>query len=163
MDYEEQSQLNSAVISRFYEAFQRLDAEAMAECYSDDVLFSDPVFGTLRGAQAADMWRMLTARAQNFSVIFDQVRADDRTGSAHWVATYLFSQTGRTVVNAIEARFVLRDGKICEHHDHFDLWRWSRQALGFKGLLLGWSPLVQNAIRAQAHKGLKAFGEKQRG
>lgn len=162
MDYEEQSQVNSALISRFYEAFQRLDAEAMADCYSDDVLFSDPVFGTLRGQQARDMWRMLTARAQNFSVVFDQVRADDQSGSAHWVATYLFSQTGRTVVNDIQARFVFRDGLICEHHDHFDLWRWSRQALGAKGLLLGWTPMVQNAIRGQAQKGLKTFTESRR-
>jgi hypothetical protein len=73
------------------------------------------------------------------------------------VATYLFSQTGNVVVNDIQARFVFRDGKICEHHDRFDLWAWSRQALGFKGLLLGWTPLVRNAVRAQALKGLKAF------
>jgi hypothetical protein len=26
-----------------------------------------------------------------------------------------------------------------------------------KGILLGWTPLVQNAICAQAQKGLKAF------
>ena len=148
---------NSALITRFYEAFQRLDAEGMAACYTEDVLFSDPVFGPLRGRQAGDMWRMLTLRAKDFSLTFDGVRADERTGAAHWVATYLFSQTGRTVVNDIQARFVIRDGKICEHHDQFDLWRWSRQALGAKGVLLGWSPLVQKAIRAQAHKGLSAF------
>lgn len=151
------SEHNSALITRFYEAFNRLDAEAMAACYTDDVLFSDPVFGELRGRQAGDMWRMLTSRAKEFSVRFDNVRADERAGGAHWVATYLFSQTGRTVVNDIQARFVFRDGKICEHHDHFDLWRWSRQALGAKGALLGWTPFVQNAIRAQAQKGLKAY------
>jgi ketosteroid isomerase-like protein len=152
-----QSEHNSALINRFYDAFNRLDAEAMAACYTDDVLFSDPVFGELRGSQAGDMWRMLTARARDFSVSFDKVRADERTGGAHWVATYLFSQTGRTVVNDIQARFVFRDGKISEHHDQFDLWRWSRQALGAKGALLGWTPFVQNAIRAQAQKGLKAY------
>ncbi|MBA1229571.1 nuclear transport factor 2 family protein [Pseudomonas viridiflava] len=162
MSYEEESQANSALITRFYEAFAQLDAEAMSACYTEDVLFSDPVFGELRGRQAGDMWRMLTSRAQNFSVVFDQVRADDRAGTAHWVATYLFSQTGRTVVNDIQARFVFRDGLICEHHDHFDLWRWSRQALGAKGLLLGWTPLVQNAIRGQARKGLKTFTESRR-
>ena len=151
------SEHNSALITRFYEAFNRLDAEAMAACYTEDVLFSDPVFGELRGQQAGDMWRMLTSRAKEFSVRFDNVRADERSGGAHWVATYLFSQTGRTVVNDIQARFVFRDGKICEHHDHFDLWRWSRQALGAKGALLGWTPFVQNAIRAQAQKGLKAY------
>ena len=151
------SEQHAALISRFYEAFNRLDAEAMAACYSDNVVFSDPVFGELRGRDASDMWRMLTSRAKNFSLRYDTVRADERTGGAHWVATYLFSQTGRTVINDIQARFVFRDGKICEHHDHFDLWRWSRQALGAKGTLLGWTPLVQNAIRAQAQKGLKAF------
>ncbi|NBB11263.1 nuclear transport factor 2 family protein [Pseudomonas sp. SLFW] len=154
---EQPGEHNSALIRRFYEAFNRLDAEAMAACYTDDVLFSDPVFGELRGSEAGDMWRMLTSRAKEFSIRFDNVRADERSGGAHWLATYLFSQTGRTVVNDIQARFVFRDGKICEHHDNFDLWRWSRQALGAKGALLGWTPFVQNAIRAQAQKGLKAF------
>ena len=40
------SDANSALITRFYQAFQRLDAEAMVACYSDDIVFSDPVFGT---------------------------------------------------------------------------------------------------------------------
>jgi len=151
------SQDHQALITRFYQAFQQLDASGMAACYTDDVVFSDPVFGQLRGKDAADMWRMLTSRAKDFRLTFDQVQADGQRGSAHWVATYVFSQTGATVVNDIQARFVFRDGKICEHHDHFDLWRWSRQALGTKGLLLGWTPLVKNAIRAQAKKGLKAF------
>ena len=157
MSDEDKRLINNALITRFYEAFNRLDGEAMAECYTDDVVFSDPVFGELRGKQAGDMWRMLTSRAKDFSLTFDSVRADESTGAAHWVATYLFSQTGNTVVNDIQARFVFRDGKIAEHHDQFDLWRWSRQALGAKGVLLGWAPFVQNAIRAQAQKGLKAF------
>lgn len=162
MSYEQDSQANSALITRFYEAFARLDAEAMSACYTDDVVFSDPAFGELRGAQVSNMWRMLTSRAQQFSVVFDQVRADDCNGTAHWVATYLFSQTGRTVINDIQARFVFRDGLICEHRDHFDLWRWSRQALGAKGWLLGWTPLVRNAIRAQALKGLNAWTDSRR-
>ncbi|UVM56951.1 nuclear transport factor 2 family protein [Pseudomonas sp. B21-012] len=151
------SDANTALITRFYQAFQRLDAEAMVACYSDDIVFSDPVFGTLRGKDAGDMWRMLTTRAKDFTLTFDSVRADERAGSARWVARYLFSQTGRTVVNDIQARFVFRDGKICEHHDSFDLWRWARQALGTTGVLLGWSPLVQGKVRAQAQKGLRAF------
>jgi len=151
------SDAHSALITRFYEAFQRLDAEAMVACYSDDIVFSDPAFGTLRGKDAGDMWRMLSTRAKDFSLTFDSVRTDERNGSAHWVATYLFSQTGRTVVNDIQARFVFRDGKICEHHDSFDLWRWSRQALGATGLLLGWTPMVQGKVRQQALKGLRAF------
>lgn len=156
------SETNEALITRFYLAFQRLDAEAMVACYTDDVTFSDPAFGTLHGSDAGDMWRMLAARAKDFSLTFDHVHAGDSKGSARWVATYLFTQTGRTVVNSINARFVFRDGKICEHHDHFDVWRWSRQALGTPGLLLGWSPLLKGKVRRQALKALRGYQAERR-
>ena len=148
---------NAELLNRFYSAFQRLDAKTMAACYAPDARFSDPVFPSLNGAEVGDMWRMLATRAKDFSLTFDSVEADAERGRAHWVATYLFSATGRTVVNDIQARFVFRDGLIAEHQDSFDLWRWSRQALGTKGLLLGWTPLVHNAVRKQAAQGLAAF------
>lgn len=78
------SDANIALITRFYQAFQRLDAEAMVACYSPEVVFSDPAFGTLRGKDAADMWRMLASRAKDFSLTFDSVRADERSATAHW-------------------------------------------------------------------------------
>lgn len=148
---------NERLIEQFYQAFQGLDAEAMSACYADQVHFSDPVFTDLRGSEAGDMWRMLCSRAKDFSLVFDGIEANDQNGKAHWVATYVFSQTGRTIVNDIHANFVFENGKIVEHQDRFDLWKWSRQALGLKGLLLGWSGLVQNKIRQQAAVGLKKF------
>lgn len=148
---------NAELITRFYTCFQKSDAEGMAACYAKDVQFADPVFTDLKGEEASDMWRMLTSRAQDFSLEFDGVEADDTKGSAHWVARYLFSATGRVVVNDIRASFEFRDGKIVIHRDQFDLWRWSAQALGVKGSLLGWTPFVQAAIRKQAAKGLQVF------
>ena len=151
---------NELLIQQFYSAFQQLDAETMATCYATDVQFSDPVFTNLLGPEASDMWRMLTSKAQNFSLTFDGIRANDQSGQAHWIATYTFSQTGRTVVNDIHASFIFKDGKIVRHQDHFNLWKWAHQALGFKGLLLGWTPFLHNAVRAQAAKGLKIFRSK---
>lgn len=148
---------NEELLEKFYSAFQRLDAKTMAICYADDVQFSDPVFPVLQGKEATDMWRMLTSKAQDFSLVFDGIRADDQKGEAHWVATYTFSQTGRIVVNDIHASFVFRNGRIIRHRDHFSLWKWARQALGVKGLLLGWAPIVKNAVQKQAAKGLSAF------
>lgn len=148
---------NARLIQQFYQAFQQLDAETMASCYHPDIHFSDPAFPDLHGTEAGDMWRMLASRAQDFSLTFSDISADDSHGEANWVATYTFSQTGRTVVNRIHARFDFRDGRIVRHVDSFDLWRWAQQALGFKGLLLGWTPLVRNAIRKQAGKGLALY------
>ncbi|HEY5800955.1 MAG TPA: nuclear transport factor 2 family protein [Burkholderiaceae bacterium] len=151
---------NARTITTFYTAFQRLDAETMAACYADDVVFSDPVFPDLRGAEAGDMWRMLASRAVKFSLVFDSVQADDTRGSAHWVATYTFSGTGRVIVNDIQATFEFRDGKIVRHTDRFDLYKWARQALGIRGALLGWTGLVQGKIRMQAARGLAGFRER---
>jgi ketosteroid isomerase-like protein len=145
------------LITDFYEAFARRDAEAMAACYHDDVVFSDPVFGELHGERARDMWRMLCERGQDLRITFRDVIAGETEGSAHWEARYTFSTTGRPVINVIDARFEFRDGKIIRHRDKFDLYRWACQALGPKGILLGWMPPIQRAIGAKANRGLDAY------
>jgi ketosteroid isomerase-like protein len=141
------------VIERFYRAFAARDAETMAALYTDDVRFSDAAFGPLEGERARNMWRMLAARATDLELTFRDVTDE----GAHWEARYTFSQTGRRVHNVIEARFEFRDGKISRHDDRFDFWRWSRQALGAPGWLLGWTPLLQNAVRKKALAGLDAY------
>lgn len=153
---------NARLIESFYSAFQRKDAETMAACYASDIHFSDPVFTELKGAAAGDMWRMLLSRSKDLVLTFDGVEADDKMGRAHWIATYTFTQTGRIVVNDIYATFTFRDGKIIKHVDHFDLWKWSRQALGVIGLLLGWTPLVKGGVRKKANESLAMFRERKR-
>ncbi|MEO8503262.1 MAG: nuclear transport factor 2 family protein [Acidobacteriota bacterium] len=145
------------LITAFYTAFQRLDAEAMGRCYHSDVEFSDPVFQRLIGQRARDMWRMLCERGKDLRLEFSAVTADAEVGSAHWEAWYTFSATGRPVHNVIEASFWFRDGLIVRHVDDFGLRAWAAQALGLKGTLLGWAPPVQNAIRVQAARGLDQF------
>lgn len=144
------------LVTRFYDAFAKRDAETMAACYADDVVFSDPVFPRLQGEEARDMWRMLCARGKDLVVEPSAITND----SAHWDATYTFGATGRKVVNRIDARFVIEGGKIKQHADVFDLWAWTRMALGAPGLLLGWSPLIQNKVRGQAAAALKSFRAK---
>lgn len=148
---------NAELIARFYTSLSKLDGAGMAACYASDARFSDPVFTDLRGQELGMMWRMLCKRGKDMTVVFDGIEATDTAGKAHWVATYTFSGTGRKVVNDIQASFVFKDGKIAQHKDVFNLYKWARQALGLKGVLLGWTPLVQGAIRKQAAAGLAAF------
>ena len=148
---------NEETLKRFYTAFQQRDAATMAACYAPDVQFSDPVFTDLRGANAGAMWKMLCERGKDLKLEFRDVRADATSGSAHWEAWYTFSTTGRKVHNIIDATFEFRDGMIVKHTDRFDLHRWAGLALGLPGKLLGWSPLLQNKIRAMAQKGLDDY------
>jgi RimJ/RimL family protein N-acetyltransferase len=147
---------NAALLDSFYRAFQRRDSATMAACYAPDATFSDPVF-SLKGPEVGAMWRMLCERGTDLRVEFADIEADDATGSAAWSAWYTFSGTARPVHNQIRATFRFQDGRIVEHADQFDLYRWAAQALGLRGMLLGWTPLVQGAIRRNAAKALARF------
>jgi hypothetical protein len=134
---------NSELIERFYGA--------------PDARFSDPVFRDLRGDEVRAMWRMLCERGRDLELSHSRVRAEGDRGSAHWEADYTFSATGRRVHNEIDADFRFRDGLIAEHKDEFDLWRWSRQALGPVGALLGWAPPLRSRVRGRARQSLDEF------
>ncbi len=153
---------NQELIQAFYTAFQQRDYAGMIACYHPEIHFSDPVFTNLHGKQAGAMWHMLCERGQDLQIVFSDVGADERNGRAHWEATYTFS-TGRKVHNVIDAAFAFRDGKIIRHQDSFDLWRWTRMALGPTGLFWGWTPLVQNRVRKTAQAGLDKFMAKHEG
>ena len=114
--------MSAEVVERFYAAFDRRDGEAMAAAYAPDGHFKDPVFGDLTGAEAGAMWRMLTRTARDLKV--ELAEHDER--SAHWIATYTFSATGRPVVNDVRATIRIEDGLIVDHVDSFSFWKWSR-------------------------------------
>ena len=103
------------------------------------------------------MWRMLTERGTDLRVELLEHQADGDHGSAHWRASYTFTQTGRAVVNDVHATLRFDDGLIADHVDDFDFHRWARQALGPSGLLLGWTPLLRNAVRRRARAGLDEY------
>jgi len=150
------------IITSFYQAFQRRDAPLMVSHYSKNVSFTDPAFGTLTGDQARNMWTMLVTsqKGKLFDIKYNNVIGTESGGSAHWQATYIFSQTGRKVVNEIDATFVIVDGKITKHIDSFDIHKWARQAMGLKGLLLGGTAFFQKKLQAQTNKMLSKWESK---
>lgn len=151
---------NEEVIHRLYMSLQQLDAEGMLACYHEEAAFRDPVFILKTKKEISAMWTMLCAGARDFALTFEQVRADDETGSAKLEATYQFSQTNRKVLNKINARFRFKEGLIIEHVDSFNFWKWSRQSLGLPGYLLGWSSYLKKEVRQKARKNMKRYEER---
>lgn len=146
------------LIKNFYTAFQQLDAAAMNSCYSEDIVFFDPVFGLLKGAEAKTMWQMLCKNARNFSLTYSNItELDDEYCTCDWIATYTFFATGKTVVNKVKANMRFANEKIIEHSDAFSVHQWSKQAFGITGTLLGWNSIFQNRIKHTAKKNLLKF------
>lgn len=148
---------DETVVHRLYEAFRARDGATMQACYAPTATFRDPVFELSGAEEIGAMWTMLLEQGDDLEVQVSGVVADATSGRAHWDATYSFGPAGRRVLNRIDATFVIEDGLIVRHVDDFDFWRWSRQALGPMGLLLGWTPLVRNQVRARARKGLERW------
>lgn len=144
------------IIEQFYTAFQKLDAEKMVLFYHDDIVFTDPAFGTLYGDDAKNMWRMICARAKNFSLEYNQVTDT----SAHWETTYTFSATGNKVINKIDATFEFKEGKISKHTDVFNIHQWASQAMGIKGKLLGGTKFFKKKLNKQTNQFLEKYVNK---
>ena len=62
----------------------------------------------------------------------------------------------------MRATFRIEDDLIVDHVDRFSFWKWSRQALGTKGLLLGWTPFLRCKVGGTARAGLDKFIAKER-
>ena len=151
--------MSRQTIERLYAAFASLDAKGMAACYADDALFDDEAF-SLRGRhQIGGMWAML------IDAIRQQGRKDWKLevsaitdSTAHWEPTYRFSATGRLVHNVIDAEFEFDSQDLIKRQrDRFDFWRWSRQALGLPGMLLGWSGFLRSKVRRTAARRLDRY------
>lgn len=146
-------------LERFYSAFAQRDWATMGACYADDARFHDPVFPDLDAEHARAMWKMLLTSGTDLRVTYRVLQESATNGTCAWEAFYSFGRTGRKVQNSIRSEFHLRDGRIVAHRDRFNFWRWSRQALGISGWLLGWSPWLKGQVRQQAAARLgKALG-----
>ena len=148
---------NDELIERFYAAFAAHDGAAMAACYAPDAHFSDPVFVDLYGREPGAMWTMLTARADDLDGRLLEHSADGDRRNGPLGRRLHVHPDGPEGAQRRAGGVPVRDGLIADHVDAFDFWRWARQALGPSGLLLGWTPMVRNKVRAQARPGLDKF------
>ncbi|HLI93003.1 MAG TPA: nuclear transport factor 2 family protein [Puia sp.] len=148
------------LIDRFYANLRARDWERMVQLYHPGIFFYDPVFGNLDGAQVTAMWRMLLSGVNQLDLKLSDLTGGDGYASCRWTAIYLFTPTGRKVVNHGRAMFRIGEERILEHHDEFSFWRWSAQALGWKGRLFGWTTVFQKTVRRRALRQLERFMKK---
>lgn len=145
------------LIHTFYSAFKERNFRVMQECYADNATFSDPIFQDLNADQVRAMWEMFLVKSDSLTIEYKNIELIQELVTAQWTARYTLSSTGRQVTNTIRSIFRIKNGKIVRHTDSFNFYGWTRQALGMKGILLGWTPFVKNRIRRTARASLRTF------
>lgn len=162
---------NELLLRNFYDAFARCDWKAMQTAYADEAVFVDPVFANLNAFEVRAMWQMLCSGAKDFSLKIHRIECDSEPYigpngenffycTADWEADYLFSATNKKVNNKVRSYIKIFEGKIAEQSDKFNFYRWSRQALGFKGWLFGMTSPFRRAVTTKARNQLGIFIDK---
>jgi ketosteroid isomerase-like protein len=150
------------ILQEFYSSFANGDSEGMTVFYTDETVFSDPAFGTLKGNRARAMWQMLLERSGGDLKVYPEIlEAEEASGKVYWRAEYHFGPEERHVINHVNSSLTIKEGKILRHADDFSFWQWSRQALGLPGLLLGWTPFLRNKVQQRTNKMLDSYIKKQ--
>lgn len=149
--------LHQELIEHFYHCLKYKKIDEMLACYHDDIEFTDPAFGTLKGEEVKNMWRMLLGKNTSLTIDYSNISADAFKGNGHWTASYVFSKTKRPVTNKITGYFEFKDEKIVRQIDSFDLHTWAKQAIGFKSTLLNGMGLLQLFIQRQSKDALKKY------
>ncbi|MFA4867277.1 MAG: nuclear transport factor 2 family protein [Pedobacter sp.] len=151
---------NEQLIHHFYTSFQDKNVKAMQDLYASNASFNDPVFTNLNADEVKSMWAMLIMNGKDMRLEFKDIKGTQNGATAVWDAWYTFSATGKKVHNHINASFLIENGKIIKHTDHFSFYLWASQALGLTGILLGWTSFLKNKIRSTAKKNLQRYMDK---
>lgn len=146
------------LLNEFYSSFSKGDYNGMINCYHEDIEFSDPAFGTLKGQKAMKMWEMLlSAKESKLEISYKVIFAHPKKGKVKWIASYNFGPSKRKIINKVTATLEVKDDKIFKHVDQFNLWKWSIQALGIPGYLLGWTSFMKKKVQQKANSQLNHF------
>lgn len=130
----------------------------MLDYYHKNVVYDDVGFGKQKGENAKAVWQFLIENVDKNAVItFSNIQTFATTGQVNWSTTYYFGK--RKIKNNITATFRFQDDKIIYHKDDYSLWKWSQQAFGILGYLIGWSPVFHWLIRWQMQQNLRTFIE----
>ena len=150
-----------ALINQFYGSFNDLDSRGMSRCYHQSLTFEDPAFGEMNHYDTCMMWQMLceSQKGKEFEVTHRDLKVNGEEATVTWEAHYFF-RTGRKVHNVINASFKFQDGLIVDHRDRFNLYKWSRMALGMQGLLVGWTPFFKSGLEKQTRRMLEKYKAK---
>lgn len=136
------------VVTKFYQAFESKNVDAMAQLYAPNLKFKDAIFSFDDAAGATHMWRKLFEVDPNAKLKFTLDSTEGSTVKGHWVADY--HVLGRPVHNEVSTTMKVENGKITQHTDDFSWKKWAPQAFPAGALftLPGLDSLAKVAVRA---------------
>lgn len=149
---------NKGIVEIFFKAFSEADYRQMSDCYADDIIYSDPVFGLMQGDDVRKMWQMICKGARNLSVQYSGIEElDEMYVTCLYKVSYYFELTQKHICYSAKAFMKIEEGKITEHSDGYRLSSFISNAYGIKGKLLSWSGYMKKSVQNRYRTLLQNF------
>ncbi|SDD35446.1 Ketosteroid isomerase-related protein [Niabella drilacis] len=149
---------NIEIIESFFTAFGNRNHQAMNALYSDDIVYSDPLFGMLEGQQVMDKWEMICRDIRDFRLtVIKSEEIDHEYATCQWKATWYSSRSKKQIVFDAKSFMRFGGGKIIEHSDGFSLTKWIAQAYGLRGQFFGWLNFMKRKVQREYRGRLERF------
>jgi SnoaL-like domain len=147
----EQVRMNWTLVEQHFKAIQARDADAILAAYAPDCRVEHPLIGHMSKEQFARALRTFMGQTPDYRLDFQINHAGAHQVEAEWTLEHQFHLTGRRIQLCGTTTYVLAANSISRQIDRFDRRVWSRQALGFTGLVLayvpGWGHFIERELR----------------
>lgn len=120
-------------VEKFFTALSKMDWKLMNNLYSKDLVYSSVFFEGLDYHRATHLWEMYLYDTKHYSITYKITDQVDNVVTVCWVVVYRFGKKQRKVINAMESKLEVVNGKIVRQTDYFNYKKWVVRAFGLKG------------------------------
>jgi hypothetical protein len=144
---------NRSIIERLIRDLAQGQTDGLDALYADDARLVHPILGTLGRAQIEALWLGFIEKTTDLQIYHDCQTIEAEFAGFDWSASFYFQPTGRFV--RIDGKTVMsfHEGRIKRQTDFLNMRNFSRQLLGWRGLILsfvpGWRRFLEVEIRQE--------------
>jgi len=134
-------------VEYFLSCFRKQDVSGMCSVYTSDIVYFDPLADLLKEKEEVRCrWKLFFEDASNCNITTENI-VDEGEGyfTCKWTASFIHSETGRSVALHSKSNFKLENSLITEHSEGFSLHQYCRQVYGAVAYALGWNSMYQKA------------------
>jgi hypothetical protein len=136
---------DKACLKNYVKALIKKESHALADCYSEEANFFDPIFDNLDKENLVKYWELRFTTYKDLKILVLASELYEHSASIKWFISY--KQKNKKIRYSMVSILEIRNGKIIKQFDHFHFWKMAMQAYGFMGFFLGWTKLMNARVK----------------
>jgi hypothetical protein len=150
----------SSQIETYFDAFSKGDYRTMRSLCDPKITFNDPVYTSLQGKSVFALHHFMAERRICPTITIRSISEKGNRVKVKWTNEYEYATYKTHISIDVRSIFHFEHTSIISQTDQYNLWKWSKMALGFTGTYLGWTPMFRSTLRRSSQQSLATFIQK---